>query len=173
MYFACRRIVKTPSFMGAAVLAFTPVPALADALVLIGSTQNGIQMHALSGTLHTMPPDRDMRNFATVQLRTILQTPGGRRGGTTVERALLSFNCMMQSMTILAYSRVAADGKRSHDWLAADLAVRYETVKYGSMNEVALRYACSGGRVTSIYRPAEPVPPVVEPKEDPKGLEGE
>ncbi len=166
--------MRRPACLTSAVfLMAAPVPALADAQILIGSTQSGIQMHAISGTMRSMPPDRDMRNFATVQLRTILQTPGGRRGGTTVERSLLSFNCPMRSMTILAYSRVAADGKRSHDWQAADLAVRYETVKFGSMNEVAMRFACSGGRVTSIYRPAEPTPPAAEPKEEPKGLEGE
>ncbi len=157
-----------------AILFLVPAfSAHAQTLILIGSTQNGTEMRAVPGSLRQMMPDRDRRNFATVQVRTILQTPGGRRGGITIERALLSFNCPMQGMTILAYARVAANGTRSHDWQAADLAARYETVKPGSMNEIAMRYACSGGRVTSIYRPAEPSPPADAPKENINGLEGE
>ena len=141
----------------AILLSYTP--AFAD--TLIGSNAAGDEIRSLPGTLRVMPPDREMRDFQTVQLLAVLSSAGRRRGSPQIERMLLSFDCAARKMEILAYMKRLPNGTRTHDWQAADLALRYEPVKPGSMSEMAMRYACSGGRVTSIYQPPVILPPVL------------
>lgn len=138
-------------------------PAFAD--ILIGSNATGDELHSVPGTLRAMPPVREMREFQAVQLLTVLSTGGKRRSGPQIERMLLSFDCAGRTMEILSYMKRLPNGTRTHDWQAADMALRYELVKPGSMNEIAMRYACSGGRVTSIYQPLviQPLPPPLAP----------
>ena len=151
------------------ILLLSSAPAFAD--ILIGSNAAGDEIRGVPGTLRVTSPDREMRAFQTVQLLAVLSTGSTRRSGPQVERMLLSFDCAARTMEILTYFKRLPNGTRTHDWRAADLALRYEPVRPGSMTEIAMRYACSGGRETSIYQPpviplpASPLPTV--PPRDP------
>jgi hypothetical protein len=134
---------------GVAILAIGLVatPGRAETLTLLGTSESGAEIRVDRDSLRGVQPDGDLRKFAAVQLRAVIQSPGGRRSGTVTERALYSFNCTNRTLTVLAYTKSAAYRVRSHDWVGADIAVRYEPVKPGSLAEMALIYACNGGKM--------------------------
>jgi len=128
------------------LLATLSSPALADTLIVLGSNSQGAEIFVDRDSLRQVRAD-GARRFPATQINAIIRTPGGRRSGPVSEMMTLSFNCTARTMNTLSYIKEASTGKRSHDWKAADIAVKYAPIRPGSLAELAMIFACSGGKL--------------------------
>jgi hypothetical protein len=122
-------------------------------LVLLGESSGGRQILVDVSSLKTAPPLRGLRDFAVAQVYVEMRGPGTKG---SVERVRYSFNCRARSVAALNYARFAG-GKKSHDWKGADYAPKYERVSAGTLVDMAMTYACSGGKLPTI--PPKPALP--------------
>lgn len=131
----------------------SPMPVLAQQaqplpqLVSIGSNSAGAEILVDRSSLRASRPTDAPAGVTTMLLRSEIRTPGGRRTGPMTERMLHSFNCRARTLNTITYYRGWANGSRSHDWHAADLMRKYEAVRPGSLIELAMTFACNGGRM--------------------------
>lgn len=142
--------------------------AHAQTLVMIANTSAGRELLVEQNSLRALPPLAGYRSFPVVQVRVEIRSPGGRRTGPMVERALYNFDCRSGKVATLSYYRGWTNGKRSHDWRGADWVDAYDLVKPGTMTEIAMTYACSGGKLPIFPPPpaAETIPPPETDEED-------
>jgi hypothetical protein len=124
----------------------------AETLVNIASADSGDALYVDRDSMMTAPPI-EMRRFPVVRIWGVNQVPAGRRTPPRTERFLFSFNCAQRTSHILVY-RNNRSGIRLQDWQAADLDYKYDYPRSGSLAEVAMIYACSGGRMPVM--PAKP-----------------
>ena len=122
-------------------------------LVLLGESSGGRQILVDVSSLKTLPPLRGMRDFPVAQVYVEMRGPGTKG---SVERVRYSFHCRARSVAALNYARFVG-GKKSHDWKGADYAPKYERVSTGTLVDMAMTYACSGGKLPKI--PPKPALP--------------
>ena len=136
-------VAMLSAIMAVPVLAQQPLPLL----VAIGTNSAGAEILVDRASLRASRPVDGPRGVTTMLLSAEIRSPGGRRAGTQTERMLFSFNCAARTLNVLTYYKGWANGTRSHDWRAADLMRKYEAPRSGSLAELAMIYACSGGRL--------------------------
>ncbi len=143
--------------------AWLPLPVVAQApgWVLIGQSAGGRQIFVDPTSLKAQFPLAGLREFPAVQLAVEMRGPGTRG---SVEQVRYSFNCKSRSAVALQYQRIAG-GKQSHNWRGADLAGKYEAIAPGTLVDMALSFACSGGKL--------PVRPKLSPAEGGEAKEEE
>jgi hypothetical protein len=122
-----------------------------ESLVFVASSTVGEDMYVDRDTMITVPPTAQ-RRFSAVRIWAVNQVRAGRRTPARTERFQFSFNCTARTSTILAF-RNNRPGIRLQDWQAADLAHKYELPRSGSLAELAMIFACSGGKLPIIPRP--------------------
>ncbi len=125
--------------------------AQSESLVFVASSTVGEDMYVDRESMITLPPTAQ-RRFVAVRLWAVNQVRAGRRTPARTERFQFSFNCAARTSTVLSY-RNNRPGIRLQDWQAADLAHKYELPRSGSLAELAMIFACSGGRMPVIPRP--------------------
>ncbi len=125
--------------------------ARAESLVFVASSNAGEDMYVDRDSMVTVQPS-PLRRFVAVRMWAVNQVRAGRRTPARTERFQFSFNCAARTSTILSY-RNNRPGIRLQDWQAADLAHKYELPRSGSLAELAMIFACSGGRMPVIPRP--------------------
>lgn len=135
------------------LIASLPAPAFAQALVVLGENSGGRQILVDVTSLKTSPPVFGLRDFTATQIFVEMRNSAGRG---SVERVRYSFDCKAREVATLAYTRTV-NGRRSHDWTGADVALKYEPVAPGTLVEQAMAYACSGGKFP--VRPVMPTAP--------------
>lgn len=132
----------------AAVGALAATPASAETLVSIASNDAGDTLFLDRDSLMTTPPI-ETRRFPAVRIWAVNQVPAGRRTPPRTERFQFSFNCAQRTSHILVYNNNRS-GTRMQDWRAADIDYKYELPKPGSLAELALSFACSGGKLPVV-----------------------
>lgn len=125
-------------------------PAFAQALVVLGENAGGRQILVDVTSLKPSAPIFGLRDFPAMQVYVEMRNGAGRG---SVERVRYSFDCARRTLATLTYARTV-NGRRSHDWVGADVALKYEPVATGSLVEQAMIYACNGGKFPK--RPALP-----------------
>jgi hypothetical protein len=133
--------------------ALSPLPAAAEDLTFIGVSSSGAQLFVDRATMKTNRPIPGQRPFESVQIWATFDLSGVRRDPARTEKALYSFNCRARTINTLAYRRTRANGTALHDWKAADYDFKYEAVKPGSLPEMAMFFACSGGKLPVAAAP--------------------
>ena len=141
----------------APVLAGFAAPAFAQALVVLGENASGRQILVDVTSLKPSPPVVGLRDFPAMQVFVEMRSNAGRG---SVERVRYSFDCGSRRLATLTYYR-AVNGRKSHDWVGADIESKYEPVAPGSLVEQAMTYACNGGKL-----PARPVAPTAPASTD-------
>ena len=136
------------------IVAGLAAPASAQALVVLGENSGGRQILVDVTSLSSSAPIFSLRDFHAMQVTAELRSSAGKG---SVERVRYSFNCTAKSMATLAYQRIAG-GKQSHDWKGADIALKYDPVGPGTLAEMAMTYACNGGKLPK--KPVQPTVPV-------------
>ncbi|MEY3704421.1 MAG: hypothetical protein RLZZ561_2041 [Pseudomonadota bacterium] len=121
----------------------TAQPQWPRPLIYLGESSGGRQILVDVSSLKTAPPLRGLRDFPVAQVFVEMRGPGAKG---SVERVRYSFNCRARSVAALNYARFVS-GKKSHDWQGADYAPKYERVSSGTLVEMAMTYACSGGKL--------------------------
>jgi hypothetical protein len=132
------------------IFASLAAPAFSQALVVLGENEGGRQILVDVTSLKPSAPVFGLRDFAVMQVFVEMRNSAGRG---SVERVRYSFDCARRTLATLTYARTV-NGRRSHDWVGADVAMKYEPVASGSLVEQALIYACNGGKLPQ--RPALP-----------------
>lgn len=135
------------------VTASLATPAVAQAFVVLGENSGGRQILVDVTSLKTSPPIFGMRDFTATQVFVEMRNSAGRG---SVERVRYSFDCKARTVATLMYARTV-NGRRSHDWVGADVALKYDPVAPGTLVEQAMVYACSGGKFP--VRPVVPTSP--------------
>jgi hypothetical protein len=131
------------------MLGLTLTPALpslstpADMLVLLGENTAGRQVFIDPSSLKSGPLLARERTFPTMQLFVVMRGPANRG---SIERVRYSFSCRARTAAALSYYRVM-NGVKSHDWRGADVAMKYKPVEPGGLVEMAMTYACNGGKL--------------------------
>lgn len=149
-------------------LAGMAEPAFGQALVVLGENEGGRQILVDVTSLKPSAPIFGLRDFPVMQLFVEMRNSAGRG---SVERVRYSFDCARRTLATLTYARTV-NGRRSHDWVGADVAMKYEPVAAGSLVEQAMIYACNGGKFPK--RP--PLPPLSgnpDPNADAEDREGD
>jgi len=146
-------LVSAPLMAQAVIPPPSAQPQWPRPLILLGESSGGRQILVDVSSLKTAPPLRSLRDFAVAQVYVEMRGPGTKG---SVERVRYSFNCRARSVAALNYARFAG-GKKSHDWQGADYAPKYELVSSGTLVEMAMTYACSGGKLPKI--PPKPALP--------------
>jgi hypothetical protein len=146
------------------VLCALPFSASAHAenLVFLATSDAGEDLYVDRDSLVTVQPET-LRRFPAVRLWAVNQIRAGRRTPARTERFQFSFNCVARTSTVLVFRNNKA-GTKLQDWRAADLAHRYESPNSGSLSELAMSFACSGGRL--------PVAPIANANGDSENDEG-
>lgn len=142
----------------ALIIASLPSLASAEALVVLGENSGGRQILVDVTSLKASPPIYGLRDFPVMQVFVEMRNSAGRG---SVERVRYSFDCARRTLATLTYARTV-NGRRSHDWAGADVALKYDPVAPGSLVEQALTYACNGGKL-----PVRPIAPPVTTGVDP------
>ncbi len=146
-------VMSAPLMAQAIVPPPSAQPQWPRPLILLGESSGGRQILVDVSSLKTLPPLRGMRDFAVAQLYVEMRGPGTKG---SVERVRYSFHCRARSVAALNYARFMG-GKKSHDWQGADYAPKYERVRPGTLVDMAMTYACSGGKLPKI--PPKPALP--------------
>ena len=120
-----------------------PQRAQADPWILLGENVSGRRISADLGSLRAAPPIAGVRDFPTMQLLITMRGPGNKG---SVEKVRYSFYCRARKTAALSYYRTL-NGVKSHDWRGADINMKYHPVEQGGLVEMALTYACSGGKL--------------------------
>ncbi len=131
----------------------SPAPAAAEDLTFIGVSSSGAQLFVDRATMKTSRAIAGQRPFEAVQIWATFDLSGVKRDPARTEKALYSFHCRARTINTLAYRRTRANGTMLHDWKAADFDFKYEAVKPGSLPEMAMFFACSGGRLPVAAAP--------------------
>ena len=139
-------------------LASFPTTAFAQALVVLGENEGGRQILVDVTSLKPSAPIFGLRDFPAMQVFVEMRSSAGRG---SVERVRYSFDCARRTLATLTYARTV-NGRRSHDWAGADVAMKYEPVAAGSLIEQAMIYACNGGKF-----PTRPPMPSLSGNPDP------
>lgn len=149
----------------AALMSTAPLLAQSGQLVEIGTNASGARLSADIGSLRPTAAIAGQRPFDAVQLWVVYDLQGVRRDPARTERALYSFDCKRRLINTLAYQRYRADGRKLHDWRAADFDFKYEAVKAGTLSEQAMNFACSGGKLPRPVQDMGALTPVDEDDE--------
>jgi len=144
-------------------LAGLTAPAFGQALVVLGENAGGRQILVDVTSLKPSAPIFGLRDFPAMQVYVEMRNGAGRG---SVERVRYSFDCARHTLATLTYARTV-NGRKSHDWVGADVALKYEAVAAGSLVEQAMMYACHGGQF-----PKRPALPALSVNPDP-GTEAE
>lgn len=149
---------------GAAALLLVGLaaPAFAQALVVLGENEGGRQILVDVTSLKASPPVFGLRDFPAMQVYVEMRNAAGRG---SVERVRYSFDCPRRTLATLTYARTV-NGRKSHDWVGADIALKYEPVAPGTLVEQAMTYACNGGKL-----PQRPVVPATGTPDAPADAE--
>ncbi len=103
------------------------------------------------------------RPFPAVRLRATQRIAARRRDPAREETMLFSFNCAARTSTLLEY-RNGRSGTRRQDWQGADSEFRYAPPRSGSIAEIAMIFACSGGRLPVVPpKPADSIASTDDP----------
>ncbi|MEY5007299.1 MAG: hypothetical protein ACK440_08105 [Sphingomonadaceae bacterium] len=119
------------------------LPSAADPLILLGENTAGRQIFIDPASLKSLPAIANRRPFPTLQLFVVMRGPANKG---SVERVRYSFSCRARTAAALSYFRTM-NGIKSHDWRAADVPLKYQPVAPGGLVEMALTYACNGGKL--------------------------
>lgn len=144
------------------LLAGLASPAAAQALVVLGENSGGRQILVDVTSLKASPPVFGLRDFPAMQVFVEMRNSAGRG---SVERVRYSFDCPRRTLATLNYARTV-NGRKSHDWVGADVAMKYEPVAPGTLVEQAMVYACNGGKL-----PQRPVMPATGTPDAPTDAE--
>jgi hypothetical protein len=139
------------------VLISSGAIAQSEALVFLATSEGGEALYVDRASLTTVPP-QNLRRFPAVRMWAVNQVPGGRRTPARTERFQFSFNCVARTSMVLSYLN-NRPGIRLQDWRAADVAHRYEAPKPGSLQDMAMAFACSGGQLPVAPTTNTPVGP--------------
>jgi hypothetical protein len=126
-------------------------PAYAENLVFLATSDTGEDLYVDRDSLTTISPEK-LRRFPAVRLWAVNQVRAGRRTPARTERFQFSFNCVARTSMILVFRNNRA-GIKLQDWRAADLSHRYEAPRPGSLSELAMNFACSGGKLPVVSTP--------------------
>jgi hypothetical protein len=129
-------------------LNVTATSARAENLVFIASSSVGEDLYVDRDSLSTVAPT-PLRRFSAVRIWAVNQVRAGRRTPARTERFQFSFNCTARTSAVLSFRNNRA-GIRLQDWQAADLAHKYELPRSGSLAELAMIFACSGGKMPIV-----------------------
>ncbi len=138
--------------------------ASAESLVFLAISESGETLYVDRDSLRTLPPQQ-FRRFPAMRLWAVNRVPGGRRVPARTERFEFSFNCTARTSMVVSYLN-NRPGIRLQDWRAADISHRYEAPKPGSLQDMAMSFACSGGQLP-VAPPSQPVGPTGEDDLDP------
>lgn len=142
----------------ALTLSVSPaLPTATDALILLGENTAGRQIFIDPASLKSLPAMANRRPFPTMQLFVVMRGPANKG---SVERVRYSFSCRARTAAALSYYRTL-NGIKSHDWRGADMPLKYQPVAPGGLVEMALTYACNGGKL-----PEKQVKPAPARQED-------
>lgn len=136
--------------MASLLLSAMAAPAFAQALVVLGENEGGRQILVDVTSLKASPPVFGLRDFPAMQVYVEMRNGAGRG---SIERVRYSFDCARRTVATLTYARTV-NGRKSHDWTGADVAMKYDPVGFGTLVEQAMIYACNGGKL-----PQRPVVP--------------
>ena len=126
------------------MLTISPaLPTAPESLVLLGENSAGRQIFIDPGSLKSLPATANRRPFPAVQLFVVMRGPANKG---SVERVRYSFSCRARTAAALSYFRTL-NGIKSHDWRGADVPLKYQPVAPGGLVEMALLYACNGGKL--------------------------
>lgn len=129
------------------VAGFGASSANAETLVTLGINSSGDEILIDRDSLRTVGRG-EYRSFSAVQVRAVQRFAARRREASRDERMLFSFNCSNRTSAMLSYLN-GRSGTRRQDWTGADSEFRYAAPRSGSVAEVAMIFACSGGRLPS------------------------
>ena len=129
-----------------ALSAAQPALPLPDTLILLGENASGRQIYIDPASLKPLPLLANGRTFPAMQLLVVMRGPANKG---SVERVRYGFSCRARTAAALSYYRVM-NGVKSHDWRGADAALKYKAVEPGGLVEMALTYACNGGKLPEI-----------------------
>ncbi len=129
------------------LLSLITSPVCAERLEEIASNSAGAVLFVDRDSMRTLQPIPGQRPFSAIQIWTVYDLQAVRSNPARSERALYAFDCLHKTSNTLAYQKFRANGARLHDWRAADLDFKYETVKPGSLAEQAMIYVCNGGKM--------------------------
>ncbi len=118
-------------------------PPTAEANLRLGENANGREILVDPTTMKNLPPVRGARTFAVTQIYVVMQGPSAK---DSTERVRYNFNCAARTAATITYYRTLK-GQRTHDWRGADIKMKYYPVERGGLVELALGYACSGGKM--------------------------
>jgi hypothetical protein len=135
--------MKHAALMLTLAVTLAPDPSFGASFIRLGENANKREILVNPATLKTLPPIPEVRDFPVVQISVIMRGPPPR--GST-ERVRYNFHCRTRKAAAVIYYRVA-NGKKSHDWLGADISMKYHPVDRGGLVEMALNYACAGGKI--------------------------
>lgn len=130
------------AFLFLATATAQAIPS-ADGLTLLGENAAGRQIFIDPASLKPLPLLSNRRPFPTVQLFVVMRGPANKG---SVERVRYSFSCRARTAAALSYFRTL-NGIKSHDWRGADVPLKYQPVAPGGLVEMALLYACNGGKL--------------------------
>lgn len=116
---------------------------MGDGLVLLGENAAGRQIFIDPASLKPLPLLSTGRTFPAMQLLVVMRGPANKG---SVERVRYGFSCRARTAAALNYFRTM-NGVKSHDWRGADVAMKYKPVEPGGLVEMALTYACNGGKL--------------------------
>lgn len=114
-----------------------------EALILLGENAAGRQIYIDPASLKPLPLIAAGRPFPAMQLLVVMRGPANKG---SVERVRYGFSCRARTAAALTYYRTM-NGVKSHDWRGADIASKYKPVEPGGLVEMALIYACNGGKL--------------------------
>lgn len=137
----------------APISAALPTHAAAEAGLRLGKNANGREVFVDPQTLKTLPPLRGARTFGVTQIFVVMQGPSAK---DSTERVRYNFNCAARTAATITYYRTLK-GQRTHDWRGADIKMKYYPVERGGLVELALGYACSGGKMPSPDKRTAPL----------------
>jgi hypothetical protein len=149
------------------ILASLAAPAFGQALVVLGENEGGRQILVDVTSLKASAPVFGLRDFTAMQVFVEMRNGAGRG---SVERVRYSFDCPRRTMATLTYARTV-NGKKSHDWVGADVAMKYDPVAPGTLVEQAMIYACNGGKLPK--RPAMPATGTTDAPADAEEKDGD
>lgn len=126
--------------------------AAAEASLWLGANANGRDVFVDPQSLKKLPPAPDTRPFPVVQMFVVMQGPTAK---DSTERVVYNFSCTTRTAATIHYYRTLK-GQRTHDWRGADIKMKYYAIERGGLVEMALTYACSGGKLPPPVRPSAP-----------------
>lgn len=136
-----------------AVAGAVPAPSgAAEASLRLGANANGRDVFVDPQSLKKLPAVSRVRPFPVVQIFVVMQGPAAK---DSTERVVYNFSCATRTAATIHYYRTLK-GQRTHDWRGADIKMKYYAIERGGLVEMALTYACSGGKLPPPANPTAP-----------------